>query len=319
MVSDRDAEVHSARKPAYTTMRTWIQNPSSMHHVSRAATHAFLVPHGFAAFSQGYSQAVLVGTGSGATHTHLTLNVLAPGGDIAPHMHACEEGFYILEGDAVVAIGDQAFHLRAGDFGTLKFGTLHAWCNVGTQPLRWFQITMPQPKPAGQSRDTWVVRGGVAPRRGTVLAGPPPPGILLGHFEVGQIPPPGEARAGLASLPGVFLKWLMDEAFGARHHRMLMIEYQPGVSIALHDHTFEEGYFILSGQVQATLDGQTCLLSPGDVVWTGVGCVHAFANIGTEPVRWLETFAPQPPDEDVFRFMAEWSARGATLEGHEAG
>jgi mannose-6-phosphate isomerase-like protein (cupin superfamily) len=55
-------------------------------------------------------------------------------------------------------------------------------------------------------------------------------------------------------------------------------------------------------------------LVPGDVVWTGVGCVHAFRNTGAQPVRWLETFAPQPPKENVFRFMAEWEKRAKDLE-----
>jgi mannose-6-phosphate isomerase-like protein (cupin superfamily) len=112
----------------------------------------------------------------------------------------------------------------------------------------------------------------------------------------------------------VFLKWLVDEQLGARHHRLLFIEYQPGVSIGLHDHTFEEAYYIVSGEVQATLDGQKYLVKSGDWVWTGVGCVHAFANIGSEPVRWLETFAPQPPQENVFRFVAEWDQRAREIE-----
>jgi quercetin dioxygenase-like cupin family protein len=118
-----------------------------------------------------------------------------------------------------------------------------------------------------------------------------------------------------AGLEGVFLKWMIDENFGARHHRMLFIEYQPGVGIGLHDHTFEEAYFILEGEVEAVLDGTTHRLKPGDVVWTGVGCVHAFRNVSDAPVRWLETFAPQPPKEDVFRFMAQWDARAKELEG----
>ena len=47
-------------------------------------------------------------------------------------------------------------------------------------------------------------------------------------------------------LKGVFLKWLIDEKFGAAHHRLLFIEYLPGVAIGLHDHTYEEAYFILA-------------------------------------------------------------------------
>ena len=110
----------------------------------------------------------------------------------------------------------------------------------------------------------------------------------------------------------------LDEHFGAVHHRMLFIEYQPGVSIALHDHTFEEAYFILSGEVEGTLGGKTYRAGPGDVLWTGVGCVHTFVNRSTGPVRWLETFAPQPPRENVFRFMAEWDQKARSLEQAEA-
>jgi len=96
---------------------------------------------------------------------------------------------------------------------------------------------------------------------------------------------------------------------------MLFIEYQPGVSIALHDHTFEEAYFVLSGEVQGTMDGQTYNAKPGDVLWTSVGCVHTFINVGNQPVRWLETFAPIPPAENVFRFMRDWEKRAKELEG----
>ena len=88
---------------------------------------------------------------------------------------------------------------------------------------------------------------------------------------------------------------------------------QRGTGIGLHDHTFEEAYFILSGEVEGTLDGRTYRATAGDVLWTSVGCVHAFGNVGREPVRWLETFAPQPPKENVFRFMAEWEAKAKEI------
>ena len=141
------------------------------------------------------------------------------------------------------------------------------------------------------------------------------PIYLLGHFDETMIPPVGQRQNVAAGLEGVFLKWMIDEHFGSMHHRMLYIEYQPGVGIGLHDHTFEEAYFLLSGEVQGVLDGETYLAKPGDVLWTGVGCVHSFRNIGDKPVRWLETFAPIPPAEDVFRFMANWEKRAKELEG----
>jgi quercetin dioxygenase-like cupin family protein len=176
-------------------------------------------------------------------------------------------------------------------------------------------MAAPQPKPPGAERDTFFLKDRTVPSDALRLDPADAKGNLLGHFDASQIPPVVERKNVVAGLEGVFLKWMIDEDFGARHHRLLFIEYQPGVGIGLHDHTFEEAYFILSGEVEATLDGAKYSLKPGDVVWTGVGCVHAFKNVGSHPVRWLETFAPQPPKENVFRFMAEWESRARDLEG----
>jgi quercetin dioxygenase-like cupin family protein len=263
--------------------------------------------------SRGYRQTVLVDRRAGAVHTQLTVNELAPDGEIGWHMHSFEEGFYILGGEAAVSVGDESLLCRPGDYGVINVGQLHAWHALGDAPVRWLQLSAPQPKLPGFQRDTFFNTTRSVPRDG-LRVGVDAHHAHAGHFDVSQIPPPGEARAGLAALPGVFLKWLIDEPFGARHHRMLLLEYQPGVGIGLHDHTFEEAYYILEGEVQAVLDGETYIVRPGDVVWTGVGCAHAFSNVSSAPVRWLETFAPQPPDEDVFRFFADWDAKGAIVE-----
>lgn len=285
-----------------------------MHYVGRSDAAPLSPSSLYQSHSKGYTVASLVDHTRGSMHTGLTLNELAVGGTIAPHVHAFEEGFYLLAGQALVAIGEQTYLLGPGDFGAVKVGTQHAWRNAGAGPVRWLQMAAPQPKPEGRERDTFFAARGTLPSDEAPLDAQTPKGALLGHFDVSQIPPPGEARTGAGTLPGVFLKWLVDEQFGARHHRLLFIEYQPGVSIGLHDHTYEEAYYIVSGEVQATLDGQKYLVKAGDWVWTGVGCVHAFANIGSEPVRWLETFAPQPPAENVFRFMAEWEQRAKEIE-----
>jgi mannose-6-phosphate isomerase-like protein (cupin superfamily) len=277
-----------------------------MHFHGKTSDIALTAPRLYASHSQGYTQASLVDRATGSVHTGLSMNQLAASGTISPHLHSYEEGFYILEGEAVLSVADRTWHLGSGDFGAFKVGTLHAWRNPGQQPVRWLQVAAPQPKPEGAERDTFFPK-----QKQTEFAVEP----LLGHFDASQIPEPGPARDALPGAKGVFLKWLIDEKFGARHHRLLFIEYLPGSNIGLHDHTFEETYLLLSGEVEAILDGKRYLARPGDVLWTGVGCVHAFANIGNEPVRWLETFAPQPPAENAFRFMAEWEQRARELEG----
>ena len=291
-----------------------------MHSIRKSGS-AVLASHPiYANHSQGYTQASLVDHESGSVHTGLSLGQLAADGTLAPHVHSYEEGFYILEGQAEVTSNGQAYLLGPGDFGAFKVGTPHSWRNAGAAPVRWLQMAAPQPKPVGKERDTFFLKGGFPkdappPSAAKPLAGSDAGANLLGHFDVGQIPPPEQRVAGVVGSPGVFLKWMIDEQFGARHHRMLFIEYQPGASIPLHDHTFEEAYFVLSGEVQGTLDGEHYLAKAGDVLWTGVGCVHSFANNGSEPVRWLETFSPQPPAENVFRFMAEWEKKAKEIEG----
>jgi quercetin dioxygenase-like cupin family protein len=286
-----------------------------MHYFGRFEESA-LAPHApFAGHSQGYVHTWLVNHTTGSVHTGLSIDELAPGGSIAPHVHSFEEGFYLLSGEAIVSINDQTYRLRSGDYGVVKVGVLHAWRNAGATPVRWFQMAAPQPKPIGQQRDTFFLKDGEAPSQGVPLDLNDLRGNLLGHFDAALIPPVPQRTNVAPALEGVFLKWMIDEHFGSRHHRMLFIEYQPGVSIPLHDHTFEEAYFILEGEVQGTMDGQTYLAKPGDVLWTSVGCVHTFVNIGSTPVRWLETFAPIPPAENVFRFMRDWDKRQKELEG----
>ncbi len=262
-----------------------------------------------------YREAPLVDHTSGSVHTGLSIDELGAGGTLAAHVHAYEESFYILAGQAIVQIADRSYRLGAGDYGVLKVGTPHGWRAATPEPVRWLQMGAPQPKPPGTERDTFFIRNGSIPSDATRPDWNRLDGALLSHFDVGQIPPGDEGRIVGGGLKGVFLKWLIDEKFGACHHRLLFIEYLPGVSIGLHDHTYEEAYFILSGEVEATLDGVRYRARAGDVLWTGVGCVHAFANTGTAPVRWLETFSPQPPSENVFRFMAEWEQRARELEG----
>ena len=287
-----------------------------MHYFGRFDDSALRAHPTYDGHSEGHTVAELVNRATGSVHTGLTMNELAAGGSIHPHLHSFEEGFYILSGEALVMVNGQTYRLGPGDYGAAKVGVPHAWRAAGDASVRWLQMNAPQPKPPGAERDTFFLRDRTIAADAPRLDPAAPGDNILGHFDASQIPPPAERRTGGGTgLEGVFLKWLLDENAGTRHHRLLFIEYQPGVSIGLHDHTFEEAYFILSGEVEGTLDGQRYRATAGDVLWTGVGCVHAFGNVSSAPVRWLETFAPQPPKENVFRFMAEWEGKAREIEG----
>jgi mannose-6-phosphate isomerase-like protein (cupin superfamily) len=283
-----------------------------MHHVSKIEGAAAPAPGVYEKHSAGFRRAAYVDRAMGSVHMGTGICFLEPQGVIQPHLHSFEESFYILEGSVIAQIGEQACALGPGHFGLISTGVRHAWRNVGDQPVRWLEMQAPQPRPLEYGQDTFFV-GGEAPAQ----AAPPDPADpahkLLGHFDEAQLPRPGgpSQMEGFNPTTGVAIKMFVDRSFGAIHQSLFLIQYLPGAKIDPHDHTFEESYFIVGGRVQATADGRAYDLGPGDVIWTGVGCIHSFANVGAEPVRWIETQAPLPPAREVFRFERDWVQYGA--------
>ena len=70
---------------------------------------------------------------------------------------------------------------------------------------------------------------------------------------------------------------------------------------------------MLAGEIDVVADGIRYTLRPGDVFWTGVGCIHAFYEVRGEPVLWLETSAPGPPDRHSYRFNRDWEYLASQL------
>ena len=276
-----------------------------MHFVSKIDSQAAQTPKGYEQGSSGFRRATYVDRAMGSVHMGTGICFLDPDGVIQPHLHSLEESFYILEGSLIAQIGGGAHLLGPGDFGLISTGVPHSWRNVGQQPARWLEMQAPQPRPVDSGRDTFFLGGDVPAEANPPAADAP----LLGHFDESQLPQPGGASQmeGFNPITGVAIKMFVDRSFGAVHQSLFLIQYMPGARIDLHDHTFEESYFIVSGRVQATADGESYDLGTGDVIWTGVGCLHSFVNVGEEPVRWIETQAPLPPAKEVFRFERDWA------------
>ena len=63
--------------------------------------------------------------------------IVPPGGGPPPHVHSREEeGFYILEGEITVQIGDQRLVATAGMFANMPVGTPHSFKNESGKPAR---------------------------------------------------------------------------------------------------------------------------------------------------------------------------------------
>ena len=281
-----------------------------MHRVIHYASAQFQVPTDYVDHSNGYGRQILVDHQiTGAVHTGLGLCRLDAAGVLHPHVHFYEEAFFLLEGEVIMRHDHRDALLRVGDYGIIPPGVPHAWRNVSDQPTRWLEMLSPQPKGAGLEHDTLFLPGQSAPLTGTTPDFRDQMTRYLGHFDDSQMPPPAQLQMeGYRgnSISGISLKMLIDHQLGAQQLTLFMVEFQPGGAGNIHDHPFEETYFLVSGAAEAVLDGQTYQVQAGDCVWTSVGGTHGFFNTGSVPVRWIETQAPQPPHQHGFRFPADW-------------
>lgn len=281
-----------------------------MHHTTHLDQLPSSTPAGYAGHSVGYTRKTYVGPGMGSVHMGTGISQLAAGGSIHHHLHAFEESFYILEGSLICQIGDAAYQLGPGHYGLIPTGVAHTWQNLGSAPARWVEMQAPQPRSDGT--DTFFVPGELAASGHT-----PDPAqaaeTLVSHFDEAQLPQPGQPgqMEGFNATTGVAIQMFVDRSSGATHQSLFLIQYQPGAKIDAHDHAFEESYYIVSGRVKALADGQAYTLGAGDLIWTSVGCIHSFEQVGDEPVRWIETQAPLPPAKEAFRFERDWVGKYA--------
>ena len=78
-------------------------------------------------------------------------------------------------------------------------------------------------------------------------------------------------RTALLVYGGINVKMMVDSDLGAQLSTMFMVQYDPDGATGPHDHPFEETYFFLEGEAEATFDGKPVVLGAGDIAWAGVG------------------------------------------------
>ena len=94
--------------------------------------------------------------------------IVPPGGGPPPHVHSREqEGFYILEGEITLQIGDKRRVATAGMFANMPVGTPHSFKNESDKPAKML-ITV---APAGLEQMFFEV--GVPVVQGATTAAPP--------------------------------------------------------------------------------------------------------------------------------------------------
>jgi len=94
--------------------------------------------------------------------------IVPPGGGPPPHVHSREEeGFYVLEGEITIYIGEERVVATAGMFANMSVGTPHSFKNESGKPARML-ISI---APAGLEKMFFEV--GVPMPQGAMTAPPP--------------------------------------------------------------------------------------------------------------------------------------------------
>lgn len=288
-----------------------------MHHMRTAEELA--LSSAYPGNSEGYSRCSLVDEKAGSVHMGLGLCALEAGGRVDTHVHSFEESFYVLEGEPVLILDGAAYPLLPGACGLVPVGVPHAWLAPETGPAKWIDMLAPQPRPDGADDDTFFYGPpqnyqtkelDIRDPRSRHLFRMVDDDIQVDKLKIGsRIDAPqvsASMSTALLAYSGIAVKMLVDQRLDAQLSTMFMVEYQEGGAAHPHDHPFEESYYMLEGEVEAVADGQTYILRPGDIFWTGVGCVHAFYHKAKGTVRWLETQSPQPPARHAYRFSRDW-------------
>jgi quercetin dioxygenase-like cupin family protein len=70
---------------------------------------------------------------------------------------------------------------------------------------------------------------------------------------------------------------------------------RPSQSQKVHSHAGNDKiYFVLRGQLKATVGGESCILREGEMVLAGAGEPHGVSNESSEPAVCLVFMAPHP-------------------------
>ncbi len=249
----------------------------------------------FAGHAAGLTRRALFDRDRGTVHHSVVHCELEPEGRVERHLHAFEQALYVLSGSLTVDVAGTSEELGIDDFVWIEFGVPHAVAS--TTGAAWLEVSAPNP--GARFVDTVFSESAAAT---------PEVPYCRGHFDAGDLPEPSAnilAGAG-TNVGGASVLLLVNQDFGASQFVLMALQYVPGGGIKEHDHAFEEGFFIIEGQLEGDLDGEFHTFGPGDYFWSGVGSTHELTNRSDAPVRWLETQAPQPPSRHQFRYLGDW-------------
>ncbi|MCU4972762.1 cupin domain-containing protein [Halobacteria archaeon AArc-m2/3/4] len=97
------------------------------------------------------------------------------------------------------------------------------------------------------------------------------------------------------------IKWMASpDVNGSERFSAGIVQLEPGTGHELHTHPdSDEVLYVVSGEGEQTVDGDTRDVSAGEMIFVPQGVEHGTQNTGWETLKLLAVYAPPGPEEEL--------------------